>query len=57
MKKEYESPKMEVFEFDVKDNMLGNTECSGYVPTDCFNLDVCGYDYPPCQEFMTSALL
>lgn len=39
MKKEYESPKMEMFEIDVKDDVLGNSDCTAFSTggSECFD--------------------
>ncbi len=39
MKKEYESPKMEMFDLDVSDDVLGNLDCTTFSTggSECFD--------------------
>lgn len=62
MKKEYVSPEVEVFQFDVADRVMDNTGCEYYDAGDLPSSDECivdGLDIPSCitDGLGTSALV
>ncbi|MBQ8856829.1 MAG: hypothetical protein IJ024_01650 [Lachnospiraceae bacterium] len=60
MKKEYEIPMMEVFEFEVADLLMGDSDCPNYSGcySDCYDISTCfdGVDCFTCPEFSISSI-